>query len=116
MPSYQTELDKASKTAQKQISQAEDRIAETTRQFQSEWAKTFEEMSQTIMSRARAEMQLALKLSEKLSTAHSPSDALLAYQDWLTAETGARTDAARQLMADWQKFMADSTRIFGRLH
>ena len=116
MSSYETELNKASKTAQKQISQAEERIAETTRQFQSDWAKTFEEMNQTIMSRAKAEMELAVKLSGRLSVARSPTDALLAYQEWLTAEMGARTDAARQLMANCQKFMADSTRIFGRLN
>ena len=116
MPSYQTELDKASKTTQNQISQAEERIAETTRQFQSEWAKTFEEMSQTIMSRARAEMQLALKLSEKLRSARSPTDAVLAYQEWLTAEMSERSDGARQFIANCQKFMTDSTRIFGRLN
>ena len=116
MPSYQTELDKASKSAEKQVSQAEERIAETTRQLQNEWAKTFEEMSQTILSRARAEMELALKLSERLSAARSPSDALLAYQEWLTAEMGARSEAARQLMTYCQKFMTDSTRIFGRLN
>jgi len=116
MSSYETELNKASKTVQKQISETGEKIGEATRQFQSEWGKTFEEMSETIMSRARAEMQLALKLSEKLSTAHSPSDALLAYHEWLTAETGARSEAARQLMVNCQKFMTESTRIFGRLN
>ena len=116
MSSYETELKKASKTVQKEISETEEKIGETTRQFQSEWAKTFEEMSHLVMSRATAEMQLALKLSEKLRSARSPTDAVLAYQEWLTAEMSERSDGARQFIANCQKFMTDSTRIFGRLN
>jgi len=73
-------------------------------------------MSHLVMSRATAEMQLALKLSEKLSSARSPTDAVLAYQEWLTAGMSERSDGARQFIVSCQKFMTDSTRIFGRLN
>src|SRR5262245_19250381 len=111
MSSYETELNKASKTVQKQISETEQKIDETTRQFQSQLAKTFEEMSRTFMSRANAEMQLGLNLSQKLSAARSPSDAVSAYQEWLTACMSERSEVARQWMANCQKFMTESARI-----
>jgi len=109
---YQTELNEASKTVQKQISETEKRIGETTRQFQSEFAKTLEEMNRTVMSRASAEMQLGLKLSQKLSAARSPSDAVSAYQEWLTEQMSERSEAAREYMASCQKFITESARLF----
>lgn len=111
MSSYEAELDKASKTFQKQISETQEKIGETTRQVQSEWAKTCEEMSRTFASRANAEMQLGLDLSKKLSAARSPSDAVSAYQEWLTADMSERSEVARQWMANCQKFITESTRI-----
>jgi hypothetical protein len=111
MSSYETELNKASKTVQKQISETQERIGETARQVQSEWAKTVEEMNRTFMSRANAEMQLGLNLSQKLSAARSPSDAVSAYQEWLTADMSERSEVARQWMANCQKFFTESTRI-----
>ena len=109
---YQTELNEASKTVQKQISETEKRIDETTRQFQREFAKTLEEMNRTVMSRASAEMQLGLKLSQKLSAARSPSDAVSAYQEWLTEQMSERSEAAREYMASCQKFITESARLF----
>ena len=73
MSSYEA-LNKTSKTVQTQISEAEEKIGETTRQVQNEWAKAFEEMSRTVMSRVSAEMQSGVKLSQKLTTCHSPID------------------------------------------
>src|SRR5215469_7896050 len=114
MLSYETELDKASKTFQKQISETQEKIGETTRQVQSEWAKTCEEMSRTFASHANAEIQLGLDLSKKLSAARSPSDAVSAYQEWLTADMSERSEVARQFMADWQKFFTASARLFSQ--
>ena len=114
MSSYEAEFNKASKAAQKQISETEQRISETTRQFQSEWAKTLEEMNRTIMSRASAEMKLGANLSQKLTAARSPSDAVSAYQEWLTADMSERSEVARQFMADWQKFFTASARLFSQ--
>src|SRR6516165_6503920 len=114
MSSYEAEFNKASKAAQKQISETEERISETTRQVQGEWAKALEEMSRTFTSRANAEMQLGLKLSQKLSAARSPTDAVSAYQEWLTADVSERSEVARQFMADWQKFFTASAQLFSQ--
>jgi hypothetical protein len=110
MSSYE-DFNKASKTVQKKISEAEEKIGETTRQVQNEWAKAFEEMSRTVMSRASAEMQLGLKLSQKLTACRSPLDAVSAYQEWLTEEMNARSEAAHDFMANCQKFLTESTRL-----
>jgi hypothetical protein len=57
-------------------------------------------------------MQLGLNLTQKLSAARSPADALSAYQEWLTADVDARSENARQLMANCQKLITESTRLF----
>ena len=88
MSSYE-DFNKASKTVQKRISETEEKIGEATRQVQNEWAKAFEEMSRTVVSRASAEMQLGLKLSQKLTACRSPYDAVSAYQEWMTEEMNA---------------------------
>jgi len=108
MSRYQAELTKASKTVQKQIAETGEKIGEV----QNEFAKTLDVMHRAAMSRATAEMELTLKLSQKLSTAHSPSDALSAYQEWLTDEMNARTEDARQFMASCQGFITEGTRLF----
>jgi hypothetical protein len=99
------------KKASKNILEAEKEIGETTRQVQNEWAKAFEEMSRTVMSRASAEMQLGLKLSQKLTACRSPLDAVSAYREWATEEMSARSEAAQHFMANCQKFFTESTRL-----
>jgi len=106
MSSYE-DLKKGSKA----VLEAEKEIAETARQVQNEWAKAFEEMSRTVMSRASAEMQLGLKLSQKLTACRSPLDAVSAYQEWATEEMSARSEAAQHFMANCQKFFTESTRL-----
>ena len=69
-------------------------------------------MSRAAMSRTTAEIELGLKLSQKLSTARSPSDALSAYLEWVTEEMKARTEDARQLMTNCQRFITEGTRLF----
>ena len=115
MANYQAELNKASRTVQKQISETEERIGETTRQFQSELTNTFEEMSQMVRSSATAEMQRGFELSQKLSTARSPSDFVSAYQEWWTEAISARSEDARQFMANYQKFITESARLFSNV-
>jgi len=63
------------------------------------------------MSRASAEMQLGLKLSKRLTECRSPTDAFLAYQEWLTEEMKDRSEAAQHFMANCQKFFTESTRL-----
>ena len=111
MSSYE-ELNKASKTVQKQISETEKKIGDTTLQVQDEFAKTCEEMGRVVMSRATAQIEMASKLTEKLRAAHSLPDVVSAYQEWLSAEMNACSEDARQIMTNSQKFMTTSTRLF----
>jgi len=112
MPSYQDELTEASKSAQKKIAETEKNIGDATRQLQDEFAKTFEEMSRVVMSRATAEIELGVKLTQKLGAARSLPDVVSAYQEWLSEEMNARSEDARQFMTNSQKFITASTRLF----
>ena len=59
---------------------------------------TLQEMRRDWMTRTTAEVELGLKLSKKLTAAHSVPDAVAAYQEWLNEEMGARAEDARLLM------------------
>jgi hypothetical protein len=63
------------------------------------------------MTRATAEIELNLKLSRKLTDAHSVPDAVAAYQEWLKDEMGARAEDARLLMSSGQRFMDTTSRF-----
>src|SRR5262249_12536737 len=63
------------------------------------------------MARATAEIELSLKLSKKLEAADSVPDAVVACQEWLNEEMGARAEDARLLMSNGQKF-TDATSRF----
>jgi hypothetical protein len=63
------------------------------------------------MGRAMAEVDLGLKLSTKLSDAHSVPDAMTAYQDWWSDEINARAEDARRLMTKGQEFVAACSRL-----
>jgi hypothetical protein len=77
----------------------------------SEFLNAFQEMSRDWMARATAEVELSLKLSKKLTGAHSVPDAVAAYQEWLNDEMGARAEDARLLMSNGQKFMDTTSRF-----
>jgi hypothetical protein len=83
----------------------------STSQAGSEFFNTLQEMSRDWMVRATAEVELSLKLSKKLTAAHSVPDAFAAYQEWLNEEMGARAEDARLLMSNGQKFMDTSSRF-----
>ena len=68
-------------------------------------------MSRDWMGRATAEVELSLKLSKKLTDAHSVPDAITAYQEWLSEEMNARAEDARLLMSSGQKFMDATSRF-----
>lgn len=115
MPMEQSNRDdfnRAAKTAQKQVSDAEKKIGETALEAQNQFLKTFEEMSREAMACAAAEIERGLKLSKKLSAAHSVSDAVAAYQEWLSEEMSARTEDARRLISSGQSFMSTSSKAF----
>jgi hypothetical protein len=77
----------------------------------SEFFNALQEMSRDWMGRATAEVELGLKLSKKLTTAHSVPDAVAAYQEWLNEELSARAEDARLLMSNGQKFMDTTSRF-----
>ena len=52
----------------------------------SEFFNALQQMSRDWMGRATAEVELGLKLSKNLTTAHSVPDAITAYQEWLSEE------------------------------
>lgn len=80
-------------------------------QAQGEFFKTLQEMSRDWMACATAEFELGLKLSKNLIAAHSVPDAIAAYGEWLNEEIGARTEDARRLMSNGQKFLDTSSRL-----
>jgi hypothetical protein len=112
MPENQDNFSKAAKTTQKQAVETEKKIGEAALQAQDEFLKTFEDVSREIMSCTAAEIERGLNLSKKLSGAHSFSDALAAYQEWLREEMSARSEDARRFMSHGQKFMSAGTRAF----
>jgi hypothetical protein len=67
----------------------------------SEFFNTFQEMRRDWMARATAEVELSLKLSKKLTDAHSVPDAVAA----------SRAEDARLLMSNGQKFMDTTSRF-----
>jgi hypothetical protein len=87
------------------------RSARSTGPTGSEFFNALQEMSRDWMVRANAEVELGLKLSKKLTAAHSVPDALAAYQEWLSEEMSARAEDARLLMSNGQKIMDASSRL-----
>ena len=87
------------------------RSARSTGPTGSEFFNALQEMSRDWMVRANAEVELGLKLSKKLTAAHSVPDALAAYQEWLREEMSARAEDARLLMSNGQKIMDASSRL-----
>ena len=101
-----------SRTVQKKIAETEKSIGDATRQAQDEFARIFEEMSRAVMSRATTEIELGVRLTQKLGAARSLPDVMSAYQEWLSDEMNARSEDARQFMTNSQKFITASTRLF----
>ena len=87
------------------------RSARSTGPPGSEFFNALQEMSRDWMGRATAEVELSLKLSKKLTDAHSVPDAITAYQEWLSEEMNARAEDARLLMSNGQKFMDATSRF-----
>jgi hypothetical protein len=115
MPSEQSsreDFNRAAKSAQKQIGDTEKKLGDAALHAQNQLLQTLEEMSRDAMACATAEIERGLKLSKKLSAAHSVSDAVAAYQEWLSEEMNARSEDARRLMSTGQTFMTASSKAF----
>src|SRR6516165_4134198 len=92
----------------------ETRSDRSTNPADSEFFNTLEQMRRDWMARVTAEVELSLKLSKKLTDAHSVPDAVAAYQEWLNDEMGARAAGARLLMSNGQNFVDPATRQVSR--
>jgi hypothetical protein len=89
----------------------ENKIGNASFQVQSEFVNTLQDLTHDWMARATSEVELGLKLSKKLSAAHSVPGLIAAYQEWLSEEMAARSEDAHRLMSNGQKFMDNSTRF-----
>ena len=89
----------------------ENKIGNTPFQVQSEFVNTLQDLTRDWMARATSEVELRTQTIKKLSAAHSVPDAIAAYQEWVSEEMAARSEDARRLMANGQKFMDTSTRL-----
>ena len=101
----------SSKSTRGDSKEAENKIGNASFQVRSEFFNTLQDLSRDWIACATSEVELGLKLSTKLSAAHSVPDAIAAYQDWLREEMGARAEDGRRLMSNGQKFMDTSTRL-----
>ena len=110
--SNRDDFNRTAKAAQKQVADAGKKIGDAALEAQSQFIKTLEEMSREAMACATAEIERGLKLSKKLSAAHSVSDAVAAYQEWLSEEMSARSEDARRFMSNSQSFMSTSSKAF----
>ncbi len=116
MPTEETGLDHSpspagSKSARADSKDTASKAGSASFQVQSEFFNALQEMGLDWMSRATAEIDLELKLSKKLSAARSVPDAVMAYQEWLSEEIGARAEDARWLVSNGQKLVDTSARF-----
>ena len=102
----------SSRTLQKLLKGKSLKREGTVFQVQNEFAKTFEEMSRAMILRVRAEIELGVKLTQRLGAARSLPDVASAYHEWLSDEMNARSEDARQFMINSQKFITASTQLF----
>jgi hypothetical protein len=89
----------------------ENKIGNASFQVQSEFVNMLQDLTHDWMARATSVVEAGLKLSKKLSTARSVPDAIAAYQEWLSEEMAARSEGARRLMSNGQKFIDTNTRL-----
>lgn len=110
--SNREDFNRTAKTAQKQVGEAAKKIGDAALDAQNQFLKTLEEMSREAMACASAEIERGLKLSKKLSASQSVSDAVAAYQEWLSEEMSARSEDARRFMSNSQAFMTSGSKAF----
>ena len=101
-----------SETIQSQFAETSKKLGDATIHAQNEFFRAIEEMSRDAVTCATAEVEHGLKLSKKLNAAHSVTDAVAAYQEWLSEEISARADDARRFMANSQRIMDTGARLF----
>jgi len=72
----------------------------------------FEGIGREWVARATSRAELAFSLPSRLTAASSPSDALVAYQEWLNAWVSMIGEDGRHFVADSQKIVETGARCF----
>jgi hypothetical protein len=72
---------------------------------QAEMFDVLRDIGRDWFARAASEAELALKLPNKLSAAHTVPDALSAYQEWLSEWMAMCSEDGRRLLANSQRVM-----------
>jgi hypothetical protein len=93
------------------IDQAKAKI-EALFEVQKELVHTIEEINLELFNRAKAEAELASEFVTKLSAVRSVPDATTTYHTWASREMELLAANGRQMIANGEKFMQASRRLF----
>jgi len=88
------------------------RRLEATIRIQTDLLDNWQEMNREWLSRVQSEVDLASELTSKLTAARSVPDAATACQEWAGKRMNIFAEDGRRLVADSQKFMQTSARLF----
>jgi len=88
------------------------RSVNTGLRMQKQMLDVFEDIGREWFARATSKAELAFSLPNKLTNATSPSDALVAYQEWLDAWVSMIGEDNRRFIADSQKIVDTGLRCF----
>jgi hypothetical protein len=80
--------------------------------MQQEMFDMLQDISRDWLVRGTAQAELAFKLPNKLTTAHSPSDAFAAYQEWLSEWLNLCSEGSARFVSDGQKLVDTGVRCF----
>jgi Phasin protein len=83
-------------------------------EIQKEMMRTFESINHDMLNRMKAEAELASEFIAKLSGVRSVPDATTAYKEWASREMELLADDGRHIMANGEKLMQASQRLFSK--
>jgi len=84
-------------------------VAETMKsasEVQKEASARFSEINNHWLSRAKAETEEMTNLMQKLAGLKSPTEAMVAWQDWFSGRVKRATDDGRKLLEDSKSLMS----------
>ncbi len=83
-------------------------------EIQKEMMHTFESINHDLFNRIKAEAKLASEYMSKLSAVRSVPDATTAYKEWASREMELLAEDGRHIMANSEKLMQASQRLFAK--
>lgn len=81
-------------------------------EIQREVMHTFESINHDLLNRMKAEAALASEYMSKLSAVRTVPDATMAYKEWASREMELLAEDGRHMMANSEKLMQASQRLF----